>query len=57
MKATSKRRSYSARRSHRYAYPNAADSSYFAEKLLDGVTAVVTSMGTITVLLYLIVMF
>lgn len=57
MKATAKHHSYSARHSHRYAYPNAADSSYFAEKLLDGVTALVTGMGAVTVLLYLILCF
>ena len=57
MKHTAKHHSYSARRGHRYAYPNAADSRYFAEKLLDGVTAVITGMGAVTVLLYLIVCF
>ncbi len=40
----------------RYVYPNAADRSYFVEKLLDGVTAVVTSMGIVTILLFLITM-
>lgn len=53
MKHTKKHHSYSSRRCHRYAYPNAADSSYFLGKLLDGVTAVVTGMGTITLLFYL----
>lgn len=53
MKANKRHRSYSTRRSHRYAYPNAADSSYFYEKILDGITAVVTGMGTITLLFYL----
>lgn len=48
-----KRHSYSARSCHRYAYPNAADASYFAGKILDGITAVVTGMGTITLLFYL----
>lgn len=43
---------YSARRIRRYAYPNAAEPSYFAQKLLDGVTAAVTCMGTVTVLMY-----
>ena len=43
---------YSARRVRRYAYPNAAEPSYFAQKLLDGVTAAVTCMGTVTLLMY-----
>lgn len=54
---TAKCHSYSARYCHRYAYPNAADSSYFAKKLLDGVTALATGMGAVTVLLYLILCF
>ena len=53
MKTNKRRHPYSARRNHRYAYPNAADSSYFYEKILDGITAVVTGMGTITLLFYL----
>ena len=56
MKRTKKHHSYSARWNHRYAYPNAADSSYFYGKLLDGITALVTGMGTITVLFYLVTM-
>ena len=43
---------YSARRIQPYAYPNAAEPSYFAQKLLDGVTAAVTCMGTVTLLMY-----
>ena len=43
---------YSARRIRRYAYPNAAEPSYFAQKLLDGITAAVTCMGTVTLLMY-----
>ena len=43
---------------HRYCrnYPNAADKSYFTEKMLDGITSVVTGMGIITILLFLITM-
>ncbi len=40
----------------RYPYPNAADRRYFMEKLLDGVTAVVSSIGIVTILLFLITM-
>lgn len=51
-----------ARATHRYAnnyryrrsYPNAADSSYFAEKFLDAVTSVVAGFGIIFILLFLI---
>ena len=43
---------YSARRIQPYAYPNAAEPSYFAQKLLDGITAAVTCMGTVTLLMY-----
>lgn len=50
MKILSTIYSYSTRRSRRY--PNAADPSYFFGRLLDGVTAVVTCMGTVTLLLY-----
>ncbi len=52
MKRTNKYRPYSARPKQAYAYPNAADRSYFTGKLLDGITAVVTCMGTITLLFY-----
>lgn len=55
--ATYRHRTYSARRCHRYAYPNQADPGYFAGKLLDGVTAVATGLGTVTLLLFLIFFF
>ena len=56
MKQAKRHRSYSSRWNHRYAYPNAADSSYFYGKLLDGITALVTGMGTITLLFYIMTM-
>lgn len=43
---------YSARRIQPYAYPNAAEPSYFVRKLLDTVTAAVTCIGTITLMFY-----
>lgn len=51
----------SAKRRRRYyspyhSYPNAADSRYFAQKLLDGITSVATGMGVITILFFLITM-
>lgn len=54
MKQTVCIHSYSARRPRRYPYPNEADPSYFAGKLLDGITALVSGMGTVTLLLYLV---
>ncbi len=41
---------------HRHCrpYPNAASRSYFNEKLLDGVTSVVTTMGIVFILLFLV---
>ena len=47
---------YSARHVRRYAYPNAAERSYFTEKLLNGITAVVSCMGIVTILFFLITM-
>lgn len=47
-----RRRYYSPYRS----YPNAADRSYFAGKLLDGITSAVTGMGVITILFFLMTM-
>ena len=52
MTHTNKHQTYSTRRSRRYSYPNEADPSYFTGRLLDGITALVTGMGTVTLLLY-----
>ena len=38
------------------AYPNAADARYFAGKLLDIVTAVVSCMGFITAMICLVIL-
>lgn len=54
MKTTNKYRPYSTHPSRSYAYPNAADRSYFVGKILDGITALVTGMATITLLFYFI---
>lgn len=37
-------------------YPNAAHTSYFAERLLDRVTSVLTGMGIVFVLLFLLML-
>ena len=52
MTYTKKRQTYSAHRIHRYSYPNEAEPGYFAGRLLDGITALVTCMGFVTLLMY-----
>lgn len=56
MKTTKTRYSYSAPVVRSYPYPNAAEPGYFVQKFLDGVTAVVTGIGAIAVLFFLITM-
>lgn len=43
---------------HRYCrnFPNAADSSYFAERMLDRVTSVITGTGIVFILLFLLML-
>ena len=43
-------------KSSRPAYPNAADPSYFAGKALNVVTALVSGMGFISAMLFLVTM-
>jgi len=38
---------------YRRPYPNAADPQYFIDKLVDGALAVATSMGTVTIIFFL----
>jgi hypothetical protein len=47
---------YSAPAVRSYPYPNAAEPGYFAEKVLDGLTALITGIGAITVMIFLITM-
>lgn len=56
MNTAKKHHSYSARGIRCYAYPNAAEPSYFARKLLDGIVALATGMGTVTVMIFLILL-
>lgn len=37
-------------------YPNEADRSYFEQKLLDAVTSVITGMGVVTILCWLLLL-
>ena len=46
------RQTSSTRRIRRYSYPNEAEPGYFAGRLLDGITALVTGIGTVTLLMY-----
>lgn len=43
-------------RHYRRPYPNAADPVYFIDKLVDGMLAVVTGMGSITFFFFLVTM-
>lgn len=56
MKRNRKYRHLAVVRSSRPAYPNAADSRYFAEKAMNVVTAVVSGMGFITAMAFLVTM-
>lgn len=56
MKTTKTRFTYSAPTVRSYPYPNAAEPGYFAQKLLDCITAVVTGIGAITVMFFLMTM-
>lgn len=47
-------RTYFARPIRCYSYPNEADPGYFTGRLLDGITAAVTAIGTVTLLMYLL---
>lgn len=41
---------------YRRPCPNAADPQYFINKLVDGILAVTTGMGTLTIFFFLITM-
>lgn len=50
---TVKRKHSHSPNSRRYPYPNAADPAYFKERIKEGLTAMVGTMGTVTFFLYL----
>lgn len=57
MKTTKKRRRSNLHvYRHAPAYPNAADASYFREKLLDIFTAVISGVGFVAAMLFLVTM-
>lgn len=41
---------------YRRPYPNAADPNYFIDRLVDGLLAAATGMGSITIFFFLITM-
>ncbi len=43
-------------RHYRRPCPNAADPSYFIDKLVDGILAIATGMGTVTFFFFLFTM-
>ena len=53
---TSKNQNLYIYRHDRRPYPNAAEPSYFLNKLVDGMLAIVTGMGTITFFTLLVMM-
>lgn len=54
MKRNASKQNLKIYRHYRRAYPNAADPTYFLDKLVDGMLAVVTGMGSITFFLFLV---
>ena len=54
MKKHKKNRNLSIYRSTQPAYPNAADNRYFAAKALNVMTAIVSGMGFISAMVFLV---
>lgn len=56
MKTVAAKQNYSARPLKSYPYPNAAEPGYFADRILDGITALAICVGVVTVLFFLATM-
>lgn len=56
MKKTKKNSHLTVYRSNQPAYPNAADNRYFATKALNVMTAIVSGMGFVSAMLFLVTM-
>ena len=56
MKTRKKNPHLSVYRSSQPAYPNAADNNYFAEKALNVITAIVSGLGFVSAMLFLLTM-
>lgn len=56
MKKHKKNRNLSIYKTSQPAYPNAADNRYFASKALNVMTAIVSGMGFVSAMLFLVTM-
>lgn len=56
MKTKKSRRNLTIYKPSQPAYPNAADHSYFAAKALNVMTAIVSGMGFVSAMLFLVTM-
>lgn len=56
MKTKKSRRNLTVYHANQPAYPNAADNRYFAAKALNMVTAIVSAMGFVSAMLFLVTM-
>lgn len=54
MKRSTNTQNLSIYRHYRRPYPNAAEPGYFLDKLIDGMLAVVSGMGSVTFFLFLV---
>ena len=56
MKKHKKNRNLSIYKANQPAYPNAADNRYFAQRALNVMTAIVSGMGFVSAMLFLVTM-
>lgn len=56
MKKHKKNRNLSIYKANQPAYPNAADNRYFAARALNVLTAIVSGMGFVSAMLFLVTM-
>jgi len=56
MKTTQTNQSYCSHAVRHYPYPGAAEPGYFAQKLQNGIEALVTGMGAVTVFFLLVIL-
>ena len=56
MKKSKKNRNLSIYKPTQPAYPNAADNRYFAQRALNVMTAIVSGMGFVSAMLFLVTM-
>lgn len=54
MKHSESRRNHTVYRTRQPSYPNAADDRYFAGKALDILTAIVSCLGLVSAMLFLV---